>query len=137
MISIALSAIFVGMKVYKTREFARLAQKAAVDDPSLWEGNSACGKGLIDATVGKFLIKQRVARRNEGRSGGFRTIAFYRQGDRAVFLHLFAKNDKGNLTDAELAAYREFAKYLALLTTEQTTKLVEQNKWIEVSNEGN
>ena len=123
------------MNVYKTRESARLARKAGVDDRSLREAIARADKGLVDVTIGKFLIKQRVARQNEGRSGGFRTIAFHRQGDRAVYLHLFAKNAQGNLTAAELAAYREFAKHLANLTAEQIGKLVEQKKWIEIGNE--
>jgi hypothetical protein len=78
------------------------------------------------------LIKQRVARRNEGRSGGYRTIVFYQQGHRAVFLHLFAKSDKGNLTNDELAAYRSFAKHLADLTAHQVRALIDQVKWLEL-----
>jgi hypothetical protein len=123
------------MRAYKTKEFARLARKGGVDDPSLRQAIARAETGLIDATIGKFLIKLRVARQNEGRSGGFRTIAFHRQGDRVVFLHLFAKNAQGNLTNAELAAYREFAKHLAALTAEQISKLIEQKKWIEIGNE--
>jgi hypothetical protein len=125
------------MKVYKTKEFARLARKEGINDQSLCEAIARAEKGLVDATIGKFLIKQRVARLSEGRSGGFRTIAFHRQGDRAVFLHLFAKNTQGNLTSAELVAYREFAKQLAAVTTEQISKLIEQKRWIEIGNENN
>lgn len=123
------------MKVYKTKEFARLARKAGVDDQSLGEAVARAESGLIDAAIGKFLIKQRVGRRNQGRSGGFRTIAFHRLGDRAVFLHLFAKNAQGNLTDAELAAYRELAKHLAILSPEQISRLVEEKKWIEIKDD--
>ena len=123
------------MKAYKTHGFARLARIPGVDERSLREAIARAEKGLIDATIGKFLIKQQVARKNEGRSGGFRTIAIHRQGGRGVFIHLFAKNSQGNLTDAELAGYREFAKHLAILTTERVGKLVEQQRWIEISNE--
>jgi hypothetical protein len=123
------------MKVYKTKEFARLARKAGVSGRSLREAIVRAENGLIDATIGKFLIKQRIARQNEGRSGGFRTIVFHRHGDRAVYLHLFAKNAQGNLTAAEVSAYREFAGHLANLTAEQIRKLVEQRKWIEIGNE--
>ena len=123
------------MKIYKTKEFARLARKAGVDDLNLCDAIDRADNGLVDASIGKFLIKQRIGRKNEGRSGGFRTIVFYRQGDRAIFLHLFAKNDRGNLTSTELAAYREFAKHLAMLTIEQIRKLVEQEKWIEIDDE--
>jgi hypothetical protein len=120
------------MRIYKTKEFARLARREGVEDFSLRQAISRADSGLIDATIGKFLIKQRVARRNEGRSGGFRTISFYQERDRAVFLHLLAKNDKDNLSSAELEAYRDFAKALTVLTPEQVRALVERKKWIEV-----
>jgi hypothetical protein len=120
------------MRVYKTKEFARLARKEGLDDASLREAVDRADQGLIDANIGRFLIKQRVARRNEGRSGGFRTIIFYRERDRAVFLHLFAKNDKGNLTNTELAAYRDFTKALAELKAEQVGRLVREKMWIEI-----
>jgi hypothetical protein len=112
-----------------------LARKEGVDDSSLCEAIRRAANGLVDADVGKFLIKQRVARKNEGRSGGFRTIIFYQQGDRAVFLHLFAKSDKGNLTKAEAAAYRDFAKELATIKAERIKVLVDLKKWIEIDDE--
>ncbi len=120
------------MNIYRTKEFSRLARKERIDDLTLCEAINRADKGLVDATLGKFLIKQRVARPNEGRSGGYRTIVFYRQDNRAVFLHLFAKNDKGNLTHDELAAYRDFAKHLAELTVQQIKMLIERAMWIEI-----
>src|ERR1700683_1838925 len=60
-------------------------------------------RGLIDADLGSGLLKQRVARAGEGRSGGYRTIIAYRAGDRAVFLYGFAKNERDNIGDDELA----------------------------------
>ena len=120
------------MKIYKTKEFARLACKERVDDLKLCEALARADRGLLDATLGKFLIKQRVARPNEGRSGGYRTIVFYQQTTRAVFLHLFAKNDKGNLTNDELAAYRDLAKHLAELTAQQVKMLLDHGKWLEI-----
>ena len=36
-------------------------------------------RGLVDADLGGGLIKQRVARRGGGRSGGYRTVIAYRE----------------------------------------------------------
>jgi hypothetical protein len=36
------------------------------------------------------VIKQRVARPGQGRSGGYRVLVAYRAGHRAVFLYGFA-----------------------------------------------
>jgi hypothetical protein len=48
---------------------------------------------LVDARLGGFLIKKRVAGFGRGKSGGYRTIVAYRQGDRVVFLR-FARMRK-------------------------------------------
>jgi len=44
------------------------------------------------------FIKQRVARSGQGRSGGYRMLVAYREGDRAVFLYAFAKTTATILT---------------------------------------
>jgi hypothetical protein len=123
------------MKVYQTREFCRLARKQRIGDSSLKAAIERAESGLVDAQIGRFLIKQRVARPNEGRSGGYRAILFFRQRDYAAFLHLFAKNDKANLTGPELAAYREFAKQLSDLGADHIKRLVDEGKWIEIEYE--
>jgi hypothetical protein len=38
---------------------------------------------LVDAELGSGLIKQRVSRKGQGKSGGYRTIIALRAGDRA------------------------------------------------------
>ena len=71
-------------------------------------------KGLIDAILGGGLIKQRVARPGQGRSGGYRTIIALRHGGRAVFLYGFAKSARENIGQADLARLRKLAAiYLA------------------------
>lgn len=74
-------------------------------DRSLCEAIERAEKGLIDADLGN-LIKQRVARPGEGRSGGYRTLIAYRAGDLAVFLYGFAKNDLDNIGDDDLEDFQ-------------------------------
>ena len=79
----------------------------------------AAETALIDAELGGGLIKQRVARAGQGKSGGYRTIIAYRRGDRAVFLFGFAKSERDNIEDSELAEWRLVGRrYLGLGTTE-------------------
>lgn len=69
----------------------------------------------VDADLGGGLIKQRVARPGQGKSGGFRTIVAYRRGSRAVFLFGFAKSERDNLDDDELAHWQRVGRaYLGL-----------------------
>lgn len=61
----------------------------------------------MDADLGGGIIKQRVARSGEGRSGGFRLLIALRSGDRAVFLYGFAKSERDNIEADELETLRE------------------------------
>ncbi len=64
----------------------------------------------MDADLGGGVIKQRIARPGQGRSGGFRVLIAYRTKTRSVFLFGFAKSARGNIEDDELATAREIAK---------------------------
>ena len=56
---------------------------------------------------GGGIRKVRVARKGEGKSGGYRVIYFYADRDHPVFLlDVFAKADTENLTAGELADLR-------------------------------
>jgi hypothetical protein len=65
---------------------------------------------LVDADLGGGVIKQRVARPGQGRSGGFRVLIAYRARTRSVFLFGFAKSERANVDEDELATAREIAK---------------------------
>lgn len=72
-------------------------------------------RGLIEAEIGKFLLKLRVARPGEGRSGGYRVILVYKAEAFAVFVHMFAKKAQANLTSEELESLRSLAKLFVSL----------------------
>jgi hypothetical protein len=56
--------------VYKNKFFARFAKKARISDGDLWKAAQLAELGVIDADLGGGVIKQRIARRGEGKSGG-------------------------------------------------------------------
>jgi hypothetical protein len=97
------------MQILKTRWFARFARQERITDISLREAIERAERGLIDADLGGGLIKQRVARQGQGRSGGYRTIIAYCVKDRAVFLYGFAKSEKENLDPNQFATARKLA----------------------------
>jgi hypothetical protein len=94
------------VRVFKTRDFARFARKEGIDAKHLCEAIDRAERGLIDADLGGGVIKQRVARPGQGRSGGFRTLIAYRDGKLAIFIYGFAKSARDNVTPVELAALR-------------------------------
>ena len=70
---------------------------------------------MADADLGGGVIKQRIARKGGGRSGGFRTIVLFRRGELAFFVYGFAKSVRENLRQDELETFRQLADaYLAL-----------------------
>ncbi len=120
------------MRVFKVRLFARFARRESIADASLIEASDRAGRGLVDADLGAGLIKQRVARQGQGRRGGYRVLLAFRAQDRVVFLFGFAKNDRENLDDAELAAVRVVAESWLTATPAQLTKAVKEGLLIEV-----
>ena len=98
------------MRVFATRWFTRFAKSERISDKRLCEAIDRARRGLIDADLGRGLIKQRVARPGQGRRGGFRVLIAYRDGARAVFLYGFAKSERDNIDAADLAAWHARAQ---------------------------
>jgi hypothetical protein len=90
------------VRVYTTKWFTRYARRQGISERALCEAIERAEQDLVDAQLGRGLIKQRVARKGEGRSGGFRTLIAYRAALRAVFLYGFAKSERGNVSAAQL-----------------------------------
>lgn len=61
------------------------------------------------------MIKQRLAREGQGKSGGFRSIVLFRRGERAFFVYGFAKSDRDNIRRDELKAFRNLASEMLVL----------------------
>lgn len=72
------------MRIFLTRGVERFARRQRIVDASLGEAIERAERGIIDADLSGGLIKQRVARPGQGRSGGFRMIVVYRAAGRAV-----------------------------------------------------
>jgi len=107
------------VRTFKTKWLAKFTKKENISDKSLKAALTDARNGLIDADYGGGLIKQRVAREGEGKSGGYRMILVYRQDELAIFLFGFAKSDKANLTTDEVTSYKEAAKLWLKASTNQ------------------
>lgn len=103
------------MRVFKTRAFARFAARENIGDEALREAADRASRGLVDADLGGGVVKQRIARPGEGRSGGVRAILLWRRGGRGFFAYGFAKSDQANLRPDELRALRRLADEMLAL----------------------
>ena len=84
------------------------------------------------ANLGGGIVKQRVARAGQGRSGGFRMLLAYREGHRAVFLYGFAKSERDNIGDDELQTLREIGAAWLAADTQQMDRAIRENALQEV-----
>ena len=97
------------MRVFKTKPFARFAAHEGIDEDELCDAVRRAENGLIDADLGGGVIKQRLAREGQGKSGGHRSIVLFRRAGTAFFVYGFAKNDRANIKRDELKAFRKLA----------------------------
>lgn len=103
------------MRIFQTRPFARFASREGITDGQLLAAARRVTDGLIDADLGGGVLKQRIARKGQGKSGGFRSIVLYRKGETLFFVYGFAKKARGNIRTDELRAFRMLADQLLAL----------------------
>ncbi len=120
------------MRIFKNTWFERFARKERIGDEALCEAVARADRGLVNADLGGGLVKQRVARPGAGRSGGYRTLIFFRASDRAVFAFGFAKKDRGNIDADDEARLKKAAKVTLDLTEHDMERLVVAGTLIEV-----
>jgi len=123
------------MLILKSRWFQRFAQREGISDSVLKRTVELAESGLVDADLGGGVIKQRIARSGQGKSGGYRAILFFRRGDRAVFVYGFSKSQMENISKQEERAFREAAQFVLALHAKQLRALVDRGDYLEVEPE--
>ena len=120
------------MRVFKTKDFARFARRDRINDAALCEAVARAARGLVDANLGDGLIKQRVPRKGEGRSGGYRTIIAWHDGERCFFMYGFAKSATDNIDDDDLKRLRVVGGTLLGLSAGEIEKVLKRKALLEV-----
>ena len=100
------------MRIFVNKYFDRFMKKKKILDSDLCQTIKQIEDGSIDANLGGGIIKQRLARVNQGKSGGFRTVIVFRIKDVSFFIYGFSKNDRENISKDELKSLKEVAKML-------------------------
>ena len=122
-------------QIYKLKGFARFQRKERISDASLRRAIGGVEAGLVDADLGSGLVKQRLARAGQGKSGGHRTVIAFLRGKRAVFLYGFAKNERSNIDAEELDEFRRLARVFLEMSAKQLAMLIEDGELTEVSDD--
>lgn len=120
------------MRVFKSKRFAKFARKEQISDAKLCKAVKDAERGLVDADYGGGVIKQRIARPHEGKSGGYRSIILFRRAERAFFVYGFAKSDQANIDDSDERDFKVLAGKLLTASDEDLKKLFERGEFVEV-----
>ena len=122
----------LALRIFVTRWFEKFAIKKKVSTYQLCEAIARAELGLINAQLGGGLIKQRVARKGEGRSGGFRTVIAYRTGVHAIFLYGFGKNERDNIDVDDFEDLKKTASILLAYGKDELARTVAAGELKEI-----
>ena len=120
------------MRIFKNTWFTRYADKEGIKDGELKEAINQLEAGQTEADLGGGVYKLRVARHDEGKSGGYRVIVFFRSEERTFFVYGFAKSARGNIDQGELRVFKNRSKDALSMTDEQINDRVKNGTLIEV-----
>ena len=121
-----------GVRIFKNAWFRRFARRERISEEALKEAIIRAEQGRIDADLGGNVLKQRIARPGEGKSGGYRTIIVFKKGELAFFVYGFAKSERENIDDVEAVAFKMAAKELVSLSEEQIEQLLDKGALTEI-----
>ena len=121
------------MLIYKNKWFHRWAKSEGLSEKALCEAVQKMAAGLFEADLGGGLLKKRVARAGQGKSGGFRTLVATNRGDRWVFVFGFPKNARSNIDKDEQEALKKLAGHLMGLSSVEMQSAVQAGGLIEVN----
>ena len=113
------------MRVFKAAWFTKAARKARISDSELCEAISEAMKGQAD-DLGGGVFKKRLNKTMH------RGIILAKGGRRWFYEYIFAKQDRGNIDNDELDAFRKLAKAYAGLTEPQLAALLDNKDLTEI-----
>ena len=109
-----------------------LGPKKGLNDASLRAAVDEMRRGLVDADLGGYLFKKRVALPGRGKSGSVRTLLAFKQGHHVFFVSRFAKSARANISEAKLKALRRLAEELLSYGDTRIGKALGARELIEV-----
>lgn len=112
-------------RAFKTARFNKDAKKAGIKDAELCEAIAQVVAGQAD-DLGGGVYKKRL------NSNMHRSIILAKGGKFWIYEYLFAKKDRDNIDDDELAGFRLLAKSYAALTVPQIAHLLADKDLLEI-----
>ena len=115
-------------RVFKTAWFAKVARKAHIGDEELCAAILQVMNGQAD-DLGGGVFKKRL------NDNLHRSIILAKGGCFWVYEYLFAKQDRDNIADDELAAFPSLAATYEKLSDQNIANLIANRKFLEICND--
>ncbi len=121
--------------IFKTKVFNRRSDKEGLTDGALCNAIAEVEQGQVEASLGVYLFKKRVARAGQGKSGSYRTIIAFKREERAFFLFGFDKGSRSNISEKEEKALKKLSRFFMGCTNQELERAVKDGALIEVEYE--
>lgn len=121
------------MRIFKSLLFGKWARKEKLSDKMLKQAIKEMEEGLVDACLGAYIYKKRIAVQGRGKRAGARTIIAYKTNEVAFFIFGFAKNERDNISTEELKRLKAFAETLLGYTPALLDQAVKNGRLSEVN----
>jgi len=120
------------MLVFKNKMFLKWAKSEGLSDGVLRKAVSEIESGLVDAYLGGGIVKKRIARKGQGKRGGFRTIVAFQKEHRTFFIYGFTKNQMDNINESEEKTFKILANHLLELPENKLNEMIMNGDLYEV-----
>ena len=119
-------------RILKTRTFDRWLRKTLLSNTALLKAIAGMERGLVDADLGGNVYKKRAALPGRGKSGSTRTLIATTREDRWIFMYGFEKNERENITQAELAYLQGIAQIFLTYSSDELQLAIAKGEFLEV-----
>jgi hypothetical protein len=120
------------LRIFKNKWFTKFAKKERISDQKLIDMIKDLEHGMIDVDYGGGVIKQRLARPNQGKSAGYRCIILFRVKDRAFFMYGFPKSERDNISKEDEQAFKDLSQQMLNFSDADIETMLETGILIEV-----
>jgi len=113
--------------------FFKWAKSEGLNDSILIKSAKEISQGLIDGNLGSSLVKKRIARKGQGKRGGFRTIVVFQREHRTIFIYGFPKNQRDNINEQEENGLKKLAQNLLDASERELKEMIANGDLYEVT----
>ena len=115
-------------RAFKTAWFSKAARKARIGDPALVAAIREVMQGQAD-DLGGGVFKKRLNKNMH------RSIVLAKGGRHWIFAYLFAKKDRANIDDDEVADFKKLAQAYGRMTDSELSAVLNQGDLLELCDE--